>query len=145
MEGKKRDIGQLYGYTVCLLAVVTFLFGTVWAVSAYLDTRELPYTAIYRRGPSVVSWESYKLDVLSRFVTEQGSDGAVSLIPAEDSTWQKMFEAEQRDRLALSHQLTRRSLVVSLVTLGVAILLFASHWMWLRSRERIAPSASPRG
>lgn len=137
MEGKKLDVGQIYGYAVCLITVLTFLFGTAQLVGAMLDIRELPYTESYVNGPSLVSLGAYKLDLLSRVGIEEGSGVAASVLPP-DSTLQRMLEAERLHRLALSHQTSRRTIVVDLALLVLAVGLFAVHWMWLRRRERTA-------
>lgn len=137
MKPGKLDFGQVYGYTVCLLAVLTFLFGAVKLVGAVLDIRELPYTQYYMNGPSLASLGAYKIDLLSRFRIEGGSEAVASLLPP-DSALQRMLEAERLQRLALSHQLSRRSIVINLTLVALAVLIFAAHWMWLRVRERTA-------
>jgi hypothetical protein len=135
VEGRKLDFGQLYGYTICLVAVLTFLFGTVNLVGAMLDSRELPYTPSYVDGPSLVSLGAYKIDLLSRIGVEEGSEAAASFFPP-DSALRRMLDAERLHRLALSHQTSRRTIVINLVLMMLAVLLFAAHWMWLRARER---------
>lgn len=145
MEGRRLDFGQLYGYTVCLVAVLTFLFGAVQAVGAMLDIRELPYTASYVNGPSLVSLGAYKIDLLSRIGADDAGEAAESLVPP-DSTLQRMLEAERLHRLALSHQTSRRSLVINLVLLSLTVILFTAHAMWLRARGRTDPvEAEPQG
>lgn len=137
MEGKKLDFGQIYGYAVCLVAVLTFLFAAAHLVGAMLDIRELPLTESYINGPSLVSVGAYKLDLLSRMGIEEGGETVASFFPS-DSTLQQMFGAERLHRLALSHQTSRRTIVINLVLLALAVLLFAAHWLWLRRRERSA-------
>jgi hypothetical protein len=128
------DLGQLYGYAVCFVAVLTFLIGTARLVGAVLDMRELPYTRSYANGPSLVSLGAYRIDLLRGVGAEQGGGAAASLIPP-DSTLQRMFEAERLYRLALGHQTSRRTITVSVALLALATLLFAFHWTWLRRRE----------
>lgn len=135
MEKRTFDFGQLYGYTVCLVTVLVFLYGSVEVAGAMLDLREPPYTQTYRRGPSLSSVGTYRMDVLG----QQGFAGAggptASTVPA-DSAFQQMYEAERLYRLALSHQVSRRTIVVNVVLQILAVLLFASHWAWLQRRER---------
>lgn len=135
MQGRRVDFGQLYGYTICLVAVLSFLFGAVNLVGGVLDIRELPYTRSYMGGPSLVSLGAYKIDLMSEVGIEEASAATVSLVPS-DSTLQRMFEAERLHRLALSHQVSRRTIVINLVLLVLATLLFTAHWRWLRARER---------
>lgn len=130
----RLDYGQIYGYTVCLLAILTFLFSTARLVGAVLDIRELPYSSSYSNGPSLVSPGAYRIDLLARIGVEDASGTVASALPP-DSTWDRMFEAERQYRLALSYQRSRRTIVISLVLVTLAVLLFSAHWQWLRSRE----------
>lgn len=140
MNGGKPDVGLLYGYAVCLVSVLVFLFATVGLTGAILDIRELPYTRSYVNGPSLVSPESYRLDLLRRVGFEECGGAPASVIPT-DLELKRMFEAERLHRLALSHQVSRTALVTHLVLALVAVLLFGGHWIWLRRRERTARSA----
>lgn len=135
MEEKQLDVGRLYGYGVCLVAVLTFLFGCVELTRGILDYREPPYTESYRAGPTLVSFGAYKLELLGRAELD-GAGGAVDALLPTDSTFRQMYEAERLYRLAVSHQTSRRRVTVSVVLLGAAVLLFGSHWLWLRRRER---------
>lgn len=141
MEKRTLDFGQLYGYAVCLLAVVTFLVASAEVIRATLDLRELPYSATYREGPSLVSLGAYRMDLLSRAGTADSSAVAAAVLPP-DSTLQSMFESERLYRLALSHQANRKTVVIGVVLQALAALLFAAHWIWLRRRERHAPGGS---
>ena len=141
VEARKLDFGQIYGYTACLVALLAFLYAAVNMMGAVLDMRELPYTRPYMNGPSLVSLGAYKVDLLSRI--NEGSGAALSLLPP-DSTLQRMLQAERLHRLALSHQMSRRTLVVNLVLLVLAVVLFTAHAMWLRARERATSTERSR-
>lgn len=141
MHDKKFDFGQLYGYTVCLVAILVFLFACAGLTIGIVDLREPPYTQTYREGPTLVSLDAYKMDLLARTGCTSASGGSDIALPAQsaasaDSGFARMYEAERLYRLALSHQASRRRIVVSLVLLGGALLLFASHAAWLASRSR---------
>lgn len=143
MERNKLDPGQIYGYAVCLVAVLTFIFGAGDLVRGILDLRELPYSEVYEEGPSLVSLGAYRVDVLSRLEFRDQAGAVESLLPA-DSDFPQMFERERLYRLALSHQRNRTRVMVNLTLLGVALVLFISHWTWLRRRERTGPSKADR-
>lgn len=134
MDRSSFDVGALYGYAVCLLAIVTFLVASAELVEGVLDLREPPYTTTYREGPSLVTLESYRLDLLDRAGLRDSAVAAASLPP--DSTLQSMFERERLYRLALSHQTSRKTIIVNLVLQVLAVGLFTAHWIWLRRRER---------
>lgn len=137
MERTRLDVGELYGYAVCLLAIVTFLVASAELVDGVLDLREPPYTTSYREGPSLVTLESYRLDLLDRAEPRDSAVAAAASLPP-DSTLQRMFERERLYRLAVSHQTSRKTIVVNLVLQVLALGLFTSHWIWLRRRERSA-------
>lgn len=141
MQNGTFDAGRVYGYTVCLVATLIFVFASVEMTGGILDLREPPYTETYRNGPTLVSVDAYRMDVLARGGFAGDEDSRTDLLPT-DAAWREMYEAERMYRLALTHQTGRRTIMVSLVLQVVAVLLFIGHWSWLRSRER--PS-SPGG
>lgn len=135
MQKNTIDFGKIYGYTVCLVAILAFMYGSVRVTGGMLDLREPPYTKIYRNGPSLVSVGSYRMDLLGQLGCPGAESPTAVGLPA-DSSFQRMYEAERMYRLALSHQVTRRKIVVNVVLQVLAVLLFAAHWAWLRRRER---------
>lgn len=135
MDRSRFDVGALYGYAVCLLAIATFLVASAELVEGVLDLREPPYTTTYRDGPSLVTLESYRLDLLDRVAPRDSAFAAAAQLPT-DSTLQSMYERERLYRLALSHQTSRKTIVVNLVLQVLAVGLFTAHWIWLRRRER---------
>lgn len=135
MERKTLDLGKLYGYGVCLVAVLVFIVASARLTGGILDIREPPYTKTFLRGPSLVSTGTYRMDLLGREGLAGAGDTVAALLPTE-SEFREMYEAERLYRLALSHQASRRTIMVSVVLLAVAVLVFATHWEWLRRRER---------
>lgn len=139
MDDRDVDYGRIYGYTVCLVAILVFLFAGARLADGLVDQREPPFTEAYRNGPSLVSLEAYRVDLLSRLGTGAAGGATEALLPA-DSTLERMYEAERLYRLGLSRQATRRTIVVNLVLLVLAVTLFAAHWTWLQKRTRSPPS-----
>lgn len=141
-ESSEFDFGQLYGYTVCLLAILTFLVSFGGLVGGVLDLREPPYTEVYRDGPTLVSLGAYKADILSRGGFSDLGEAGESLVPS-DSVFARMYDAERLYRLALTHQVSRRTIAVHAGLLAVAVFLFGFHWQWLRRRERRRYAEAP--
>lgn len=135
MERDELDPGRLYGYAVCLVAILTFVLGARQLVWSVLDFRELPYSEAYTQGPSLASLGAYKWDVLSGLEIRDWSGTEEVLLPT-DSEFQNMYEQERTHRIVLAHQTHRSRIVVSLAVLSVSVLLFGTHWSWLRRRER---------
>lgn len=135
MQNGTFDAGRVYGYTVCLVATLIFVFGAAEMTGGIVDLREPPYTETYRSGPSLVSVDAYRMDVLARGGFAGDDESTTGLLPS-DAEWREMYEAERMYRLALTHQWSRRTIIVSLVLQVAAVLLFIGHWSWLRRRER---------
>lgn len=139
MRTTKVDPGEIYGYAVCLVSVLVLLFAASELTESVLDLREPPYSESYREGPTLVSLEAYRLDVVGRAgLAEPSAAGATPAVP--DSTVRRMYEAERLYRLALSHQVNRRRLMRSAVLMTLALFLFGVHagWLWRRQGGRMA-------
>lgn len=134
MEEDELDVGRIYGHVVCLVAVLIFVLASATLTGGILDLREPPYTETYRDGPTLVSFGAYRVEMLSRLKLD-GTEGAMETLLPSDSTLQEMYEKERLYRLALSHQASRRTITVSLVLMGVAVLLFLTHWGWFCRRK----------
>jgi len=128
---KKNRIAQLYGYAVCLIAVITFLISVSALVRASFDLSDPLHAGGTRfTGKSLASFDNYKLDVLkaSRPSTNAGEPGYVP----DDKTIAGMFEAAKADRIQSVRLEAHRSITVSLLLIAVCIALFGFHWRWLR-------------
>lgn len=141
MERKRFDIAQVYGYTVCLLAVLVFLAASAALADGIMDLREPPYTASFRSGPSLVTEEAYRLDLQEQVVSSDASRGTLDVWLPADSTVGRMYERERLYRLALSHQASRKRIWISVVLLVLSLGLFVGHWTWLLRRERTTGGA----
>ena len=131
-------VAQWYGYTVCLVAVVTGLL-SINAVVGGAFTLTDPVRD-ERYGPSISSFEAYQAT----------QDRGRMLVPADSSRRPALSEAEQRSRFAAlkADQIGRsrfeamRSIVTSGILLVVALALFIGHWHWLH-RQTLAANAGP--
>jgi hypothetical protein len=136
MERPSR-VAQLYGYSVCLIAVVVFLVSTnsfvenAFSLSAPLQARESEFGAGFE--PSVSSFEAYRATAgRSRMSAGPGAERADSV---SETTMRARYEALRADRIARARFQAQRGIATSGLSLLIAIALFVVHWRWLRSRS----------
>ena len=120
---KPNRVRQWYGYTVCLVALITALISLAGVVNNAFDLSS-PLSDSY--GTSLTSFEAYKS---TRSVSSSPSPvtDAVS-----DSGLHVRYEALRADRIVQRSFRARKGLVTDIVLLLVAIGLFGTHWRWLR-------------
>jgi hypothetical protein len=143
MERPNR-VAQLYGYAVCLIAVVVFL------ASANSFVENLFTAANPLRGggdrfgiqPSVTSFEAYRATVnRERLNGPAASDAPGTSLP--DSVLRARYEVLRADRLDQSRFDAERSLATSGLLLILSLALFAVHWRWLRAATAARPDGIP--
>ena len=100
---KKAIATQIYGYAICLVAIVTFIICLAALVSAIFDlTSPLKARSSYSRSntPSMVSFENYKMDLMRDLPEGQQ-------LP-DDETLRKMYEAAKTELIdSLKYQAYR--------------------------------------
>jgi hypothetical protein len=170
MNGPHR-FAQLYGYAVCLIAVVTFLVAANNFVEAAMDLSD-PLHGGDQFGPwgSPVppSFEVFRAEYRERGALEQtamlrSGDGSTSAIMSgaaptqraardtlSDEALRRLYEAKRADQIAWRHFQALRSLVTSGLLLLLAVGLFVAHWRWVRGLNgraavpgRVEPAATP--
>jgi hypothetical protein len=133
-------IAQLYGYAVCLIAVVTFLIGVGNLADAAIE-RANPLLAdgrYSRADGSLTSFEAYRASAgaMRAVPTRVGPDGRE--IPPDTLTTEQLrarYEALRADQLARVSFGTAQRLVKHGLLVAIAIALFLGHRRWLRTRE----------
>ncbi|MGI8842518.1 MAG: hypothetical protein ACR2HZ_02385 [Gemmatimonadaceae bacterium] len=121
-------IAQWYGYTVCLVAVVTFLLSARGVVDD-LFTLSNPLRSSSRYGTSLTSFEAYEA---TKDMAPRGAPGDSVTPPSEDELGRR-YEALKEDQIAQSRFDATRGIVASLLMLLIAAGLFVWHWRWLRT------------
>lgn len=135
-----RWIPQLYGYTVCLIAVVTMLISLNSVVNNVFEftdpemSREIS-TMEFMGGRSL---EACKQRWIRTAGTPRpnGPAAAAPDIPS-DSTLMALCGEERTERVAAVRHRAMRSLVTSTLMLLVAGVLFGMHWRWLRGSRTV--------
>ncbi len=168
VEKSSKVIGQVYGYFICLTAIILFLTSAQSIVGAIVDLRNPKFGADLP-GSNLESFEKYKMNVLNSLhagksgnpekdkagaggerqgppepavpgAAASGTD-APAYIP-DDSGLRTMYEAEKEVRLDSARHVERRRIVENGLMGLLSAALFVVHWLWLRKRPRAAAKAA---
>jgi hypothetical protein len=121
-------IAQWYGYTVCLVAVVTFLLSARGVVDD-LFTLSDPLRSSSRYGTSLTSFEAYEA---TQDMTPRRTPADTIATPTE-AELRRRYAALRDDQIAQSRFDATRGIVASLLMVLIASGLFVWHWRWLRA------------
>lgn len=130
---KPNRMAQIYGYIVCLVAVITFIICMANIIPSIIDLGDpLHAGSIYspQSAPSLASFENYKMDIL-KSGNKEGEQNPQAYVP-DDKTLQAMYEAAKSDKIQISRHQSIRTIIVSSIIMLVSIALFISHWMWMK-------------
>ena len=136
-------IAQIYGYAVCLIAIVTLLIVGSTFVDAAFDRANPLRSQSYRYGPyegSLTSFEAYQATYQRDRMAMRVAPGpeapvverADTLTTEELRARYELLRAEREEsvRYGATQQLVKNGLLILL-----AIALFVTHWRWVRLRE----------
>jgi hypothetical protein len=114
---EKSRMAQIYGYTICLIAVIVGLISLTAILNAVVD-RSNPIQADGYGPYTLASFDAYK------------ATSARDSLPEADQ--RRRYDALVTERIATTNYRTMKTFVVSGVLLLVAITLFVTHWRWMR-------------
>src|SRR5689334_19787840 len=145
MERTER-VPQLYGYSVCLIAIVVGLvsLGTIVNKSFTLANplRSVGGEYGWEGGASLTSFEAYKATYTSRSVFAARPDAEAQREKLlSDPELRTRYEAVRADRIDRTRFDAARDLTGSALLLLVSAGLFASHWRWVKGAEMRAMAA----
>lgn len=118
-----------YGYTVCLVAVITLLISLNSLVNSAFRMSD-PVRGGDRFGVSLTSFEAYRATLGQRPFPEAARDTSR---PRSESDLRAQYEAMRSDHIAQNRFEAQRSIVTNGILIVVAVLLFIWHWRWLRA------------
>jgi hypothetical protein len=136
MEKSQKVGAQIYAYSVCIVAVITFLISVTTVVNAFIDLQDPIHVFGWAPGgPSLASYENYKMDILKS--SQKGDEsGQTSYVP-DDQTLRAMYEAARADRIqSVKHQ-SNKSIIVGSLLIFICIILFVTHWRWVRKLNKL--------
>ncbi|MGE5663453.1 MAG: hypothetical protein ACM31I_03880 [Deltaproteobacteria bacterium] len=156
MEKSAKLVGQIYGYFICLTAIILFLTSVQSIVGSLVDLGN-PKFAADLAGSNLESFEKYKMNVMNslRAAAEKrrpegsdGSDPAADVKSAgppyvpDDAGLRTMYEAERTNRFDSARHVERRRIVENSLMGCLSVGLFVIHWLWLRKRPRSTAKAA---
>lgn len=133
-------MAQLYGYTVCLVAVILGLTTAASILDAAFD-RMHPLQSEYSYGASLTSFEAYRATYpRDRVMMGPSTEAAPDTL--SDETLRRRYDAMVSDRLAAIRFRTSKKFVTSGTLLLISAALFLLHWRWLRRIPGAVPPAA---
>lgn len=141
---RPERVAQLYGYTVCLIAVVMGITSILGIVEASFDTAAPHLAETGEWGwqePSVSSFEAFRA-THSRAEQFRASSETPRQDTVPEAELRRRYEGLRADRMERVRFRARRSLVTNAITLLVAAGLFAWHWRWVRRRVPVEIGAA---
>lgn len=131
---RPERVPQLYGYTVCLLALAIAIVSITGIVGSVFDLATPTVTNDSEFGfePSISSFEAYRAtyDRDRRMTAIGGAPVAADTTP--ERILRQRYEALRSDRVERVIVRAHRALLTSSLWLLLAIVLFVFHWRWVR-------------
>jgi len=162
VEKSSKVVGQIYGYFICLTAIILFLTSVQSIVGSLVDLGNPKYAADLA-GSSLESFEKYKMNVLNSLYAAKEKDkekekgkgtgtadggpaeGVKSAAPSyvpDDTGLRAMYEAEKTIKFDSARHVEWRRIVENGLMGLLSAALFVIHWLWLRKRPRTAAKAA---
>lgn len=145
MERPER-VPQLYGYSVCLVALIV---GVASLLSLVENGLKLANPAFHTETPwsgwaepSVTSFEAFRA-TYDRARELRASPNTPAPEPLPEEELRRRYEGLRVDRIAHVRVAAQRSLITSGLTLLLSVGLFVGHWRWLRRWFDTAPGGQP--
>jgi len=141
MERPER-VPQLYGYTVCLIALIWGLTSLVSIVedALSLSAPELRTTSEFSIEPSVTSFEAFRV-TNDRARRMNAGERVAQLDSVPEAQLRQQYEGLRADRIQRGRYSARRELITGALSLAICIVLFTFHWRWLQRRTNTSGSA----
>ena len=131
MEKSHKVGAQIYGYTVCLVAVITFLISITTLVNAIIDLGDPLHAGYAPPGtPSLASFENYKMDMLK--TTQTGDVSTQTSYIPDDETLHAMFEAAKNDKIQSTRHRSKQNIIIGGLLIIICVTLFITHWRWMK-------------
>jgi len=135
-------IAPLYGYIVCIVAVITFLISASGFVDAAFE-RAMPLQsrggAYGPMGASLGSFEAFRASYADRRMMERRPGDPIPTDTLSTDELRKRYEVLRDDRLAQTNFYASQRLVKHGLLIILAIVLFVWHWRWLQRQRDAVP------
>jgi len=131
---KGNIMAQIYGYIVCLVTILVFLFGLPGLVKAIINISDIDYAC---GAPSVLteSYEKWRVEFVNNLRDKYDHDeekGRIVEVPKE-SELKKIYESEKINSRRYFKVRVIQDLIENILLVFVSLALFLFHWKWLRN------------
>lgn len=143
MERSDR-VPQLYGYSVCLVAIIVMLANVHSLVNrAFILSNPVASSGAFGWGGVVLtSFEAYKATMdRAQYVMPPQPAANTSAPKPTESELRARYEALRADHVARATLEARRDITSGLLLLLISGGLFVWHWRWLRRPGAAQPAA----
>ena len=131
---RPERVPQLYGYTVCLIALIWALASLMSMIGDALSfsAPELRSNSDFVFEPSVTSFEAFRTtyDRARQFSSPNPNDAKLDPVPEPEL--RRRYDAIRADRILRARFETTRELIIGILSLLIATGVFAFHWRWLK-------------
>ena len=135
MTSSVNRVPQLYGYSVCLVALLTALFSITSIINnvfrlsnpIYAEERWAPF------GASLDSFEAYKA-TYQREPVYRGTSEPTPADTLSEAGLRRRYDALRAERIATGRFAAQRGLTSSFIMFFISVGLFIVHWRWLKRR-----------
>lgn len=142
MIDSQSRMAQVYGYVVCLIAVIVGLMSVAGVTNAVFDYSDPIHSPRYTNGAErpITSFGVYKRAYYERQPARAGSDapGQVKVARVDsvpETTLRQMYQEDRTDHIDTTRFRALKSLVSAFLLLVVSVVLFTIHWKWLRRQS----------
>ncbi len=124
-------IQNIYGYIICLIAIIILLFSVPTIIEATIDTISPEYSD---RRPYIIneSFESWKTTTRWRYCKDYNDNNLEDCIIPPDEELRPVYDEEKITGKAVFIHENTLVLIERAFLLIVTIILFIMHWSWLR-------------
>jgi hypothetical protein len=128
-------IAQIYGFTLCLVAVIAILLAIVNLVNAaftYIDPLKVNQNRALGGYPLLSSYEAFKSTYAA---AARNATGQEKVAMPNERDLRAEFDARRADAISAGRFDALRDIVGDAVVIVVAAFLFRFHWRWLQQRS----------
>ena len=143
MDRINNRIAHIYGYAVCLTAIIVMFFAVKQIINSAINLSN-PLRAdmggYSRMGLPLTNFELYRTEARHRprFPMYPGASTAVEPADTAEAELRHLYDAERTAAIDSGRFQAIRSLVANLLLIIFAGLVFGVHWRWLKQQDALA-------
>jgi hypothetical protein len=138
---KNELIPQIYGYTVCLISLLAFMFTLPTGIGSYLKYAN---PSIADGAPQILTtpYEKWRTDFLKKLASPvQQPDSSIILVfkavPPTEMRLREIYNEQIASQLEASRLHFFLPLMKQVIVFILSIALFLYHWRWLKRKHFI--------